>query len=1147
MPDMRNVAPGTAGQDALVVGLRPEFPTILSATTPNMPFAVTAKRLVAVGGTGYWELYASAGVVGSSGDPPAPTDAVRLGKFTTDQMPTVAILRQGVSVGVWVDGVKLYTFPAASATVSPLEPCAYFLATNAAVGSVRIWQSDSDDSPDRALALQYPLAAGLTATPIAITRGPGTTPLVAADNFPFSAQSAMAFNIKDITPNSAAANYVLLGVRIVPTAAVPNPNYLVAFLAKKITAHTPGGAPSQWDIFHLEDAAPSGTTYSPPASSKINGSPIIADNLPPMAIVRNGNTLSLWIDNGKAPTYAATSLPDTDDLQFAISLISPQCSIANGLRSLADPGFGAQNPVTTLQSRPMSDNWEWNYFTDPLNPANPTLAALPQGDATTSVASGDGDGRANLEEYVQGTSPNLDTSKAIAIEWTRLRNTSSLGGDGGLYASASGADAQSTVVIEPNATSTVAFRLHAISKEASVGLSASNTSAASSDLLYGFKVAATTGAVTIIGGDSAGLSIAGCDDNTWFSIRNDNGSVSYFIDGTKVFETTRNQGDKDKRLWVDCALTFKGQRITQAVQFGATSLASPIFGSVSSPDMTKNKIVSVLWNKKTWVGSGTNFDGAVSDPNIKYVAATASQADATSRQRLVADGGVLFSVGDTAAAPSKRWTFDSSVESWTASGGTLTASSGQVALDLDPSSSQGTITSPSVSIAGATDKKFSMKIRRKPGTSGDGWGATLEWRHSIVVSGVTSYVWSSPVSLEDPGDLSNDKLVSYNAATDAEWSGTITNLRIKLGESAQDAFLIDEIAVGKTIPPIYVGLDHSSDSAEPADIEYGVYLDAANKAWAWPYPGNAAANAVYLGMADTDTKFLVFRKSGKVSIWRADDADTANWAMLHEFPGQDAGPLFADTSFAAQNGMITNARIVYSTGDADGDEISDQWEIANFGSVTKTDGATSRDADGDGVSDKDEYLTGTNPNDSASRAALVHWARKRGTQSVADGVLEGVAAAPADAQSHTAMIGDGVLTFQVASRSKALSVGLAPSNDSLTAKDQHFAFGIKSTDVCYTGRGTDPTSASAPATTRKVFSESVFAIKVSGGLVYYYIDNNQVGQPESLGADVGKPLWVDVSMSPGAKIINCNRYTNRFQGIHFINGVLRIQNHCTFC
>ncbi|MBN1674977.1 MAG: hypothetical protein JXR37_28300, partial [Kiritimatiellae bacterium] len=56
--------------------------------------------------------------------------------------------------------------------------------------------------------------------------------------------------------------------------------------------------------------------------------------------------------------------------------------------------------------------------------------------------------------------------------------------------------------------------------------------------------------------------------------------------------------------------------------------------------------------------------------------------------------------------------------------------------------------------------------------------------------------------------------------------------------------------------------------------------------------------------------------------------------------------------------------------DADADAIADAWEASHFGSTSVLDAGSAQDSDGDGLRDVDEYITGTDPTNTASCFAV---------------------------------------------------------------------------------------------------------------------------------------------------------------------------------
>ena len=78
----------------------------------------------------------------------------------------------------------------------------------------------------------------------------------------------------------------------------------------------------------------------------------------------------------------------------------------------------------------------------------------------------------------------------------------------------------------------------------------------------------------------------------------------------------------------------------------------------------------------------------------------------------------------------------------------------------------------------------------------------------------------------------------------------------------------------------------------------------------------------------------------------------------------NAGWIALDTPFSD---LVTSS--IAAPADADGDGISDAWEMEHFEKLTLS--SVSTDADGDGVSDHREYLAGTDPLDAASHLRIV--------------------------------------------------------------------------------------------------------------------------------------------------------------------------------
>jgi len=124
--------------------------------------------------------------------------------------------------------------------------------------------------------------------------------------------------------------------------------------------------------------------------------------------------------------------------------------------------------------------------------------------------------------------------------------------------------------------------------------------------------------------------------------------------------------------------------------------------------------------------------------------------------------------------------------------------------------------------------------------------------------------------------------------------------------------------------------------------------------------------------ADTNEQWDVFvhdlQTGSTFALFAPTGGSTGNRLSRNPVLGAD-GRTVVFESFASDvvSGDFNQARDVFvarlSAGDADSDGMDDDWEVANFGNLTR-DG--SGDADADGASDKAEFIAGTSPIDQLS-------------------------------------------------------------------------------------------------------------------------------------------------------------------------------------
>ncbi|MBX3744082.1 MAG: PD40 domain-containing protein [Verrucomicrobiae bacterium] len=105
-------------------------------------------------------------------------------------------------------------------------------------------------------------------------------------------------------------------------------------------------------------------------------------------------------------------------------------------------------------------------------------------------------------------------------------------------------------------------------------------------------------------------------------------------------------------------------------------------------------------------------------------------------------------------------------------------------------------------------------------------------------------------------------------------------------------------------------------------------------------------------------------RTGTTWLLGQPEPDVPSGNPFHPVWSGDGRVLFYErTAPAASHGRREVCRVVVHPADTDGDGLDDDWEMARFGGLDR-DGTG--DADGDGISDRDEFLSGTDPMSPAS-------------------------------------------------------------------------------------------------------------------------------------------------------------------------------------
>lgn len=345
--------------------------------------------------------------------------------------------------------------------------------------------------------------------------------------------------------------------------------------------------------------------------------------------------------------------------------------------------------------------------------------------------------------------------------------------------------------------------------------------------------------------------------------------------------------------------------------------------------------------------------------------------------------------------------------------------------------------------------------------------------------------------------------------------------------------IIGDGLVSFTVPLasyLTVGLTPSNDNRAHTDLEYRIHVTSANTC-SLRSPELTTADKA-LGSYTATTIFTIQRTNGIVQFLK-------DGVIVHTSTVRSSGKLLVDCSLYSPSTKINSARV--ATGDVDGDEIPDTWELtylsAQPGFASENAFAAlnaflpSGDTDGDGLTNLQEYLDDTHPFQSLGYSTAITW--KTGVTSPAvmstsgvDGEVKKTASANVwnadavamkDATTPRMIIDSGKVAFNVAPGSY-LAVGFTRTNDNRLTGDLEYMIMVTSSNTALAYQGTTQIAALGTynASTR-------FALR-RVGTVIEYLKDGVIYATSTLPATA--PLLVDSSFySLNAEITSAHLYT----------------------
>lgn len=353
---------------------------------------------------------------------------------------------------------------------------------------------------------------------------------------------------------------------------------------------------------------------------------------------------------------------------------------------------------------------------------------------------------------------------------------------------------------------------------------------------------------------------------------------------------------------------------------------------------------------------------------------------------------------------------------------------------------------------------------------GDGISNLQEYQDgtnaSNALSRLETVVWTSHRNTQSVGSSGGLK----KTAGTNDWSGDAVASKRLIGDGEV------RFVPGQTTSWMMVGFSPANAVASSADASHAILV---NNTTSYQVYESGVAIAGTTGTYSATTEFRVVRTGETVKYY-------VGGAQIYESPKKCPGKVFIDCNLYNINDTLAQCR--YSNGDADNDGLSDVWELAQLapgaGYADVAAFSAGADSDGDSITDAQELANGTDPLNALSRLETVVWTSHVNTtsQGSAGGLRKtgGAAAYDADAVGTKPLLGDGLVSFKVASGSHVL-VGLNAYNQNRDYADLDYSFHPK-----YNGVVEIYESGAVKLNVGTYDSNTVFVIERVGDLIRYW-------------------------------------------------------------